>query len=147
MAQGSSRYGGGSPAPGSSSSEIVSLGSQQQQPQQQKHPKPPSQQHPIRMLGEGSKLIPPPPPPRSTSPQPPEPSAPSGTILALTRCLNLEAQMAYAFAKHMLLMGTQKILRAEIETLENMAVSIEAFQDELDKLTAHNKETQQIYGD
>jgi hypothetical protein len=74
---------------------------------------------------------PPPPPPASP---PPEPSEPSGLVLALTRLSQMEAEMDYAYAKHMQLMAKQRLLRVQYETLENLPVGIEALQDELDRL-------------
>jgi hypothetical protein len=38
---------------------------------------------------------------------PPPPGQPSGVVLALARLANLEAQMEYAYAKHMLLVRRQ----------------------------------------
>jgi len=79
--------------------------------------------------------------------QPPEPSEPSASMLALTRLLDLEAQMEYAFAKHMALVASQKMLRVQYEELERLPVGIEAFQEELDKLKLRKEETEQLYDD
>lgn len=79
--------------------------------------------------------------------QPPEPSEPSASMLALTRLLDLEAQMEYAFAKHMALVASQKMLRVQYEELEKLPVGIEAFQEELDKLKLRKEETEQLYDD
>jgi rhamnogalacturonyl hydrolase YesR len=46
----------------------------------------------------------------------------------------MEAEMDYAYAKHMQLMAKQRLLRVQYETLENLPVGIEALQDELDQL-------------
>jgi hypothetical protein len=67
---------------------------------------------------------------------PPEPSEPSGYVVALTRLFDLEAQMEFAFAKHMQLMAKQKKLRAQTEVLQNLPVGIEALTDELEKLVS-----------
>ena len=54
----------------------------------------------------------------------------------------MEAEMDYAFAKHMQLMAKGRLLRVQYETLENLPVGIEAIQEDLDRLQEKNKETE-----
>jgi len=68
-------------------------------------------------------------------------------VLALTRLIDLEAQMEYAFAKHMQLVVAQKVLRAQYDVLEKAPIGIDAFQEDLDKLTADYKERNVLYED
>ena len=63
----------------------------------------------------------------------PEPSEPSDLVVALTRLADLEAQMEFAFAKHVMVMNKGKDLRAQYELLESLPVGIDSIQDELDK--------------
>jgi len=97
---------------------------------------------------------PPPPPPRAVEPEeppeparspPPEPLEPSGRVLALTRLMDLEAQMEYAFAKHMQLVAGQKLFRAQYEVLEKAPVGIDAIQEDLDKLLEESKQNDGLY--
>lgn len=69
---------------------------------------------------------------------PPEPSEPSGSIMALTRLIDMEAQLEYAFAKHVQLLTAQKRLRMQYNVLEGLGVGVDAIQDELDKLQEAN---------
>jgi hypothetical protein len=52
----------------------------------------------------------------------------------------MEAEMDYAFAKHLQLMAKQRLLRVQYETLENLPVGITALQDELDQLLQVDEE-------
>jgi hypothetical protein len=70
----------------------------------------------------------------------PEPSAPTPYVLALTRLVDLEAQMEFAFAKHMQLMTAGKRLHVQTETLRDLPVGLECFKEDLDSFTAHYKE-------
>jgi hypothetical protein len=72
--------------------------------------------------------------------QAPEPSAPSPYVLALTRLADLEAQMEFAFAKHLQLMTAGKRLHVQTETLRDLPVGLECFKDDLDAFTAQHKE-------
>jgi hypothetical protein len=91
---------------------------------------------------------PPPPPPPPKPPQATrEPSAPSETVLALTRLVDLEAQMEFAFAKQMALIAEQKKLEIQYKVLENLPVGLEAYQEELDRLKKEKEEARQLYGD
>jgi hypothetical protein len=76
-----------------------------------------------------------PPPPRPTTP-PPEPKDPSPSLLATTRLIDLEAQMEYAFCKHVQLVLEQQKIRARVRALETFGVGMEAIQDDLDALVA-----------
>jgi hypothetical protein len=79
-------------------------------------------------------------PTRSATP-PPEPSKPSGYIVALTRLADMEAQMEYAFAKHLHLSIEQKKLRAQYGILEGLPVGIDAVKEDLDNLHDGNDQT------
>jgi hypothetical protein len=72
--------------------------------------------------------------------QAPEPSAPSPYVLALTRLADLEAQMEFAFAKHLQLMTAGKRLHVQTETLRDLPVGLECFKEDLDAFTAQHKE-------
>ena len=77
------------------------------------------------------------PSPAPTTPPPsppPEPRPADGRVLALTRLANMEAEMEFAYAKHMMLKAKQRCLRVQCELLENLPHGIEAIQDDLDKL-------------
>lgn len=84
-------------------------------------------------------------PPEAVPSPPPEPSEPSGRVMALTRLIDLEAQMEFAFVKHLHLMLEQKKLRAKYEMLDSLPVGIDAFSEELDKLNAQAEETNTLY--
>ena len=75
-----------------------------------------------------------PPSPRPLSPPPK--GAPSGVMLALTRLAELEAQMEYAYAKHMLLVKRRDELKLQYRVLEGLPVGIDALQDDMKKLDA-----------
>jgi hypothetical protein len=79
-------------------------------------------------------------PTRSATP-PPEPLKPSGYIVALTRLADMEAQMEYAFAKHLHLSIEQKKLRAQYGILEGLPVGIDAVKEDLDNLHDGNDQT------
>lgn len=72
------------------------------------------------------------PPPLPT----PAPSAPSKYVLALTRLVDLEAQMEFAFAKHLQLVTGGKRLHAQTETLQDLPVGMECFNKEYDVVAA-----------
>jgi hypothetical protein len=86
------------------------------------------------------------PTPAAPEPEPPaglptpEPSAPSPYVLALTRLADLEAQMEFAFAKHLQLMTAGKRLHVQTETLRDLPVGLECFKEDLDAFTAQYKE-------
>lgn len=65
---------------------------------------------------------------------PPPPGKPSGVMLALTRLADLEAQMEYAYAKHMQLVNRQNELKLQVNVLSTLPVGIEAFKEELEVL-------------
>lgn len=67
---------------------------------------------------------------------PPPPGKPSGVVMALARLADLEAQMEYAYVKHMQLVKRQKELQQQAKVLETLPVGIEAFKEELDSLNA-----------
>jgi len=79
------------------------------------------------MTGEAEPPVPPPisPPPKGK---------PTGVMLALTRLIELEASMEYAYAKHMLLSNRRKELQRQQEVLETLPVGIEAIRGDLEKL-------------
>jgi hypothetical protein len=58
---------------------------------------------------------------------------PSGVMVALTRLADLEAQLEYAYAKHVQLMKTQEDLNLQSKILAKLPVGIDAFKDELVK--------------
>jgi hypothetical protein len=70
----------------------------------------------------------------------PEPSAPTPYVLALTRLVDLEAQMEFAFAKHLQLMTAGKRLHVQTETLRDLPVGLECFKEDLDAFTVQYKE-------
>ena len=47
--------------------------------------------------------------------------------------MEAESQLDYTYAKHLLLIRKQKLLRSQIETLEQLPVGAEAFDDDLKK--------------
>jgi hypothetical protein len=61
--------------------------------------------------------------------------------------MDLEAQMEYAFCKHMQLMLEQQKLRVRCDALESMGVGMEAFQEEYDALLSKAEESKALYGD
>jgi hypothetical protein len=61
----------------------------------------------------------------------PEPAEASGLIVALTRLVDMEEELDFAYARHMQLMAKQKTLRAAYEHLEQLPVGLEAFEDDL----------------
>ena len=95
-----------------------------------------------RSSPKGVKVIaaaPAPPPERVKTP-PPEPSEPSGYVMALTRLLDLEAQMEFEFAKHMQLVAKQHQLKAQREVLQDLPVGIEALIADLEQAKAADDE-------
>jgi hypothetical protein len=72
--------------------------------------------------------------PRPVSPPPP--GKPSGATEALARLVDLEAQMEYAYAKHMQLVNRQKELQAQAKVLSDLPVGVEAFKEDLEALGA-----------
>jgi hypothetical protein len=78
---------------------------------------------------------------------PPEPGEPTASVLALTRLLDLETQMEYAFAKHMLLVKKQKLLRAQYDVLKDLPVGIDAIKDDLARHKAKHDEAASLYDD
>jgi hypothetical protein len=67
---------------------------------------------------------------------PPPPGKPSGVMLALARLADLEAQMEYAYAKHMQLVNRQNELKLQVNVLSTLPVGIEAFKEELEVLNS-----------
>ena len=65
-------------------------------------------------------------------PSPPPAVKPSGVMIALTRLADLEAQLEFAFAKHMQLVKKQKELGSQTKVLSKLPVGIEAFQEDLE---------------
>ena len=57
-------------------------------------------------------------------------------MTAMIRLADLEAQMEYAYAKHMLLVKKRRELQQQHEVLKDLPVGIEAIQEDLDKLIA-----------
>lgn len=60
-------------------------------------------------------------------------------MLALTRLIDLEAQMEFAFAKHLQLATAGKRLHVQTETLRDLPVGLECFKDDLDAVTVKHK--------
>jgi hypothetical protein len=56
---------------------------------------------------------------------------PSGVMVALTRLADLEAQLEYAYAKHVQLMKIQEDLNLQSKILAKLPVGIDAFKEEL----------------
>lgn len=76
---------------------------------------------------------------------PPPPGNPSGVVLALARLADLEAQMEYAYAKHMQLVKRQKELQLQAKVLETLPVGIEAFKEELEAATIEAEANSALY--
>jgi hypothetical protein len=55
--------------------------------------------------------------------------------MALARLADLEAQMEYAFVKHMQLVKRQRELQLQAKVLEHLPVGLEAIKDELASTT------------
>lgn len=73
-------------------------------------------------------------------PSSPPPGSPSGLTRALVRLADLEAQMEYAYAKHMQVCQEHEIVKEKIEVLEKLPVGYDAFKDDLEKLIAQEGE-------
>lgn len=88
-------------------------------------------------------------PPKAKTP-PPSPGPPSGYTVALTRLADLEAQMEFAHAKHVLLVKRHQVLMKQYEHLEGLPVGLEAFQAELEAMVqtekVHSAEDAALYG-
>lgn len=52
-------------------------------------------------------------------------------ILALTRLVDMEEELDFAYARHVILMAKQKKLRAAYEHLEQLPIGLEALEDDL----------------
>jgi hypothetical protein len=78
---------------------------------------------------------------------PPDPAEPSGSVMALTRLLDLETQMEFAYAKHMFLVQQQKLLRQQYQVLENLPVGIDAIKDEVAQFKEKHEEAKCLYED
>jgi hypothetical protein len=63
---------------------------------------------------------------------PPPKVKPSGTMIALTRLADLEAQLEYAYAKHIQLMKKQKELNLQAKILAKLPVGVNAFKEDLE---------------
>ena len=72
-------------------------------------------------------------PPRAPAP---DPTDPTPAVSAMARWMDLEAQLEYAFAKHVQLVLEHRTQRARCDRLEQLDVGMEAFQDDLDALVA-----------
>ena len=70
------------------------------------------------------------------APSPPPKVEPCGVMTAMIRLADLEAQMEYAYAKHMLLVKKRRELRQQHKKLKGLPVGIEAIQKDLDELIA-----------
>jgi hypothetical protein len=68
---------------------------------------------------------------------PPEPLPPSNFIVCLVRWMESESQLDFTYAKHLLLIRKQKLLRSQIEKLEQLPVGAEAFQEDLNRWIAN----------
>jgi hypothetical protein len=56
---------------------------------------------------------------------------------ALARLVDLEAQMEYAYAKHMRLVNRNKELKLQAKILADLPIGIDALKEDLDALTAN----------
>ena len=54
-------------------------------------------------------------------------------MLALSRLIELEASMEYAYTKHMLLVNRQKELQHKKKVLESLEIGLDAIQEDLEK--------------
>ena len=90
------------------------------------------------------------PEPEKAKTPPPSPGPPSGYTTARTRLADLEAQMEFAYAKHILLVKRHQVLMAQYDHLEGLPVGLEAFQVELEALVgaekANSAEDAALYG-
>lgn len=69
--------------------------------------------------------------------KPPPKGKPTGIMIALTRLIELEASMEYAYAKHVLLVNRQKELEHQKKILQKLPVGLNAIKDDLeDKVRA-----------
>lgn len=81
---------------------------------------------------------------------PPSPGPPSALTVALIRLADLEAQVEFAYAKHIMLAKRHKVLLKQYEHLEKLPVGVEAFEGELKALvnadTTAASEDDALYG-
>ena len=82
-------------------------------------------------------------PPRPLTPPPV--SKPSGVVMALARLADLEAQMEYAYVKHMQLVKRQRELQLQAKVLERLPVGLEAVRDELAAITVEATANAELY--
>lgn len=97
---------------------------------------------PIKVEAADLVKAPPSPPPRVETP-PPEPIEPSGYVVALTRQIDMELQLEYAFAKHMTLEFERKKLSAQYDAIAGLPVGIECIKKELKALPVDDLYTEQ----
>jgi hypothetical protein len=64
---------------------------------------------------------------------PPPKGKPTGIMLALSRLIELEASMEYAYTKHMLLVNRRKELQHKQKVLESLEIGLDAIQEDLEK--------------
>ena len=95
---------------------------------QEEHPPEPRPATPDPEVPKEADVVPPSPPP--------EPTEPSAFTVALTRMVDLESQLDFVYAKHLQLIRQTELLTAQIDTLRDLPVGREAFQEDLDKLVA-----------
>ena len=81
---------------------------------------------------------------------PPSPGPPSGLTVALARLADLEAQMEFAHAKHLMLAKRHKMIEAQYHHLEGLPVGVDAFEEEFKALieqdTVKTAENAALYG-
>lgn len=65
---------------------------------------------------------------------------PSALALALARLADLNSQMEFAYAKHLLLVRKHEIAKARIRVLKDLPVGIDACRDDLDKMISEESE-------
>ena len=82
-------------------------------------------------------------PPRPLTPPPA--SKPSGVVMALARLADLEAQMEYAYVKHMQLVKRQRVLHLQTKVLEHLPVGLDAVRDELAAMTVEATANAELY--
>ena len=60
-------------------------------------------------------------------------------MVELTRLADLESQLDFALAKHAQLVRQRELLEVQTEHLKTLPVGVDAFQEELTKLTEEDK--------
>jgi len=69
----------------------------------------------------------------------PPAAPPSALALAMARLTDLTAQMEFQYAKHLQLSREHEIVKTKLTVLQGLPVGIDAFREDLQKLTAEKK--------